>query len=122
MGNFSELMKVGKQPAQQAARAPHPPGEKSLRNRAPSRNCTIVINITMSQYDIDDLREPTHTTQTMRLRESDAELMKDTAYLLAKNMKKKITQSDVARLAIRIVHKLAVSKDGALGEVIGQIK
>lgn len=71
---------------------------------------------------MDDLREPTHTTQTMRLRESDAEILKDTAYLLAKNMKKKITQSDVARLAIRIVHKLAISKDGALGEVIGQIK
>jgi hypothetical protein len=122
MGNFSELMKAGKQSAQQTAREPRPPGKKSLRNRAPSRNCNIVINITMSQSDIDDLREPTHTTQTMRLRESDAEILKDTAYLLGKNMKRKITQSDVARLAIRIAHKLAVSKDGALGEVIGLMK
>jgi hypothetical protein len=76
----------------------------------------------MSQSDIDDLREPTHTTQTMRLRETDAEIMKDTAYLLAKNMKKKITQLDVARLAIRITQKLAASKNGVLEEVIGQIK
>jgi len=125
MGNFTELMKAGKQNAPAVAREPHPTpnkGKKSVKKRAPSRNCTIVVNITISQYDIDDLREPTHSTQTMLLRESDAEILKDTAYLLGKTTKKKITQSDVARLAIRIAQKLAASKNGALEEVIGQIK
>ena len=81
-----------------------------------------MVNITITQSDIDDLREPAYSTQTIRLRESDAEILKDTAYLLRKSTKKKIMQSDVMRLALRIVHKLAATKDGALEEVIGQMK
>jgi hypothetical protein len=122
MGTYSELMKAGKHSVQQVARELHSKEKKGAKNRAPSRNCNIVINITITQSDIDDLREPTSSTQTMRLRESDAEILKDTAYLLGKTMKMKTTKSDIVRLAIRIVHKLAVSKDGALGEVIGQMK
>jgi hypothetical protein len=122
MGNFSELMKAGKQHAPQMPRELHNKGKRDAKHRAPSKNCTIVLNVTITQSDIDDLREPTSSTQTMRLRESDAEILKDTAYLLGKTMKMKITKSDIVRLAIRIVHKLAVSKDGSLGEVIGQMK
>jgi hypothetical protein len=115
-------MKAGKHSVPQGARELHGKEKQDAKNRAPSRNCNIVINITITQSDIDDLREPTSSTQTMRLRESDAEILKDTAYLLGKTMKMKITKSDVVRLAIRIAQKLAVSKDGALGEVIGQMK
>jgi hypothetical protein len=122
MGNFTELMKAGKQNAPHMAREPYNTGKKAGKNRAPSRNCTIVVNITISQSDIDDLRLPTYSTQTMRLQESDAEILKDTAYVLGKNMKMKISQSDVARLAIRIAQKLAASKGGALEEVIRQMK
>ena len=122
MGTYSDLMKAGKPNAPQAAREPHRKEKKSEKNRAPSRNCGIVVNITIPQSDIDDLREPAYSTQTIRLRESDAEILKDTAYLLRKTTKKKIMQSDVMRLALRIVHKLAATKDGALEEVIGQMK
>jgi hypothetical protein len=121
MGTYSELMKAGKHSVPQVARELHSKEKKGAKNRAPSRNCNIVINITITQSDIDDLREPTSSTQTMRLRESDAEILKDTAYLLRKTTKKTVMQSDVMRLAIRIAHKLAMSKDGALVEVIGQI-
>jgi hypothetical protein len=76
----------------------------------------------MLQSDIDELREPTYSAQTFRLRESDVEILKDTAYLLGKSTKKKVTQSDVARLAIRIAHKLATSKERALEEVIRLMK
>src|ERR671918_585515 len=122
MGTYSDLMKAGKPNAPQAAREPHRKEKKSEKNRAPSRNCVLAVNITITQSDIDDLREPAYSTQTIRLRESDAEILKDTAYLLRKTTKKKIMQSDVMRLALRIVHKLAATKDGALEEVIGQMK
>ena len=119
MGNFNELMKAGRH---QATQPPAKLRHKGPGNRPPSRNCNIVIHITLLQADIDDLREPTNSAQTLRLRESDVEILKDTAHQLGKTMKKKVTQSDVVRLAIRIAQKLAASKDGAVGEVLGQIK
>jgi hypothetical protein len=127
MGNFSELMKAGKQHAPQKARELHNrelhnKGKREAKHRVPSRNCTIVLNVTITQSDIDDLRGPTYSTQTMRLRESDAEILQDTAYSLGKSLKKKVTKSDVVRLAIRITQKLAASKDNVLEEVIGQMK
>lgn len=123
MGTYNELMKAGRHPAQQqSAQEPQRKGKKNAENRAPSRNCNIAISITILQSDIDDLREPTNSAQTVRLRQSDTEILKDTAYLLGKNIKKNVTQSDVARLAIRITQKLAASKNGALEEAIGQIK
>jgi hypothetical protein len=123
MGTFSEIMKAGKHNTlQQPAREPIKKGKKSLENRAPSKNCNIVINITLLQSDIDDLREPAYSAHTIRVRESDVEILKDTVYLFRKNLKKHISQSDVARLAIRITQKLAASKHGALEEVMGQIK
>jgi hypothetical protein len=115
-------MKAGKQHAPQMARELHSKGKREAKYRAPSRNCTIVLNVTITQSDIDDLRGPTYSTQTMRLRESDAEILQDTAYSLGKSLKKKVTKSDVVRLAIRITQKLAASKDNVLEEVIGQIK
>jgi hypothetical protein len=122
MGTYSELMKAGRQQTQQPMREPVKKSKKSLKNRAPSKNCNIVINITLLQSDIDDLREPAYSAQTIRVRESDVEILKDTVYLLHKNLKKNISQSDVARLAIRITQKLAASKNGVLEEVIGEIK
>jgi hypothetical protein len=122
MGNFTELMKAGKQHAPQMARELQHKGKREPKHRAPSRNCTIVLNVTITQSDINDLREPTYSTQNIRLRESDAEILQDTAYALGKSLKKKVTKSDVVRLAIRIAQKLAASKNDALGEVLGLIK
>ncbi len=122
MGTYSDLMKAGKPHAPQVAREPQPKSKKNLHHRAPGRNCVLVVNITITQSDIDDLREPAYSTQTIRLRESDAEILKDTVYLLRKTTKKKVMQSDLMRLALRIVHKLATTKEGALGEVIEQMK
>jgi hypothetical protein len=120
MGTFSKLMEVERHSAQPSK--PQPKATKGVVNRPPSRNCNIAIHITMLQSDIDELREPTYSAQTFRLRESDVESLKDTAYLLGKSTKKKVMQSDVARLAIRIAHKLATSKERALEEVIGLMK
>jgi hypothetical protein len=119
MGTYSELMKAGRP---NLAREPLQKGKKTVEDRAPSRNCNIVIAITVLQSDIGDLRKPTESVQTVRLRESDVEILKDTAYLLGKNMKKKVSQSDVVRLALRIVQKLTTSKEKVLEGVVGQIK
>lgn len=122
MGNFSQLMEKQKTMPPQTERGLQSKTKKRNENRPPSRNCHIGINITILQSDVDDLREPTYGAQTLRLRNTDTDILKDTAYLLSKSMKKKVTQSDIARIGIRIVQKLATAKDAPLSEILEQIK
>lgn len=121
MGTFNKIMSLERQQPAQRAREEGRPAKKPLDVRPPSKNCNLVINITIPASDIEDLRGATNSLQAVRVRESDLEILKDTTYQLRKRTKKKIRQSDVARLAFRVMQKLAL-KEGALEEIIGQIK
>ena len=61
----------------------------------------------LSDKQIDELRDPTNDVQTFRLTEKDKEWVKDTSYLLSKEIRRgSVSQTDILRLSFVLFEKL----------------
>jgi hypothetical protein len=95
----------------------------------PTTNQTsnIASNITILQLfdetDIANLREPAYQAQTFRLTEQEIEWVKDTAYRLNKEMKrKKVSQADVLRISFKLFERLLATHKTELLAILERIK
>lgn len=95
----------------------------------PTSNQTITMasNITILQLldaaDIENLREPAYQAQTFRLTEREIEWVKDTAYRLSKEMKrKKVSQADILRISFKLFEQLLAAHKADLLRILERIK
>jgi hypothetical protein len=122
MGMFSELKKIEEKKTEEKnklvsdippKKSPTPPVHNKTRKKAGknesrkegNQEINIISNITLlhllhlSDKQIDELRDPTNDVQTFRLTEKDKEWVKDTAYLLSKEIRRgSVSQTDIIRL------------------------
>jgi hypothetical protein len=87
----------------------------------------IASNITILQLldeaDIATLREPAYQAQTFRLTEHEIEWVKDTAYRLSKEMKrKKVSQADILRISFKLFAGLLATHKAELLTILERIK
>lgn len=120
-GSFAKLMS---QPESQPETGAVKKKESKKSNRQ-ERN--IASNITILQLfsgkDIEELREPAYMAQTYRLRERDIEWIKDTAYELSKEFKRrKISQTDILRISFKLFEKLLATNKAELKALLDKIK
>jgi len=85
----------------------------------------ITSNITILQFtddEIEELREPAYKNQTFRLTEKEIDWIKDTSYLLSKEIKhKKISQADILRISFKLFEKLLKSNKADLIKILQEI-
>jgi hypothetical protein len=143
MGMFSELKKIEDQKTEQKKKiasnvppiqsSPLPPQKKSLttvrkqQNKQEENNTShIISNITilqLSDKQIDELRDPTNDVQTFRLTEKDKEWVKDTSYLLSKEIRRgSVSQTDILRLSFVLFEKLLKTNKPEIIKLIERIK
>lgn len=96
-------------------------------NQATQQEGNIESNMTILQLlrdsDIADLREPAYQAQTFRLTQEEIEWVKDTAYTLSKEMKRrKISQADVLRLSLKLFDRLLATQKAELLAILERIK
>jgi hypothetical protein len=116
MGMFSELKKIEEQKTEEKNKREtnvpppvspplptqkkiHKPESKNQNKKEDNNTTNIVSNITilqLSDNQIDELRDPTNDVQTFRLTEKDKEWVKDTSYLLSKEIRRgSVSQTDI---------------------------
>jgi hypothetical protein len=141
MGMFSELKKIEDQKKEEkkkiASDAPpiqSPPTQKKTQknvikqqNKKEENNTSnIISNITilqLSDEQIDELRDPTNDVQTFRLTEKDKEWVKDTSYLLSKEIRRgSVSQTDILRLSFVLFEKLLKTHKLEIIQLIERIK
>ena len=143
MGMFSELKKIEEQKTEEKKKivsavppvqSPPPPTQKkSLKkvmkqqNKKEENNTSnIISNITILQLtddQIDELRDPTNDVQTFRLTEKDKEWVKDTSYLLSKEIRRgSVSQTDILRLSFVLFEKLLKTNKPEIIKLIERIK
>jgi hypothetical protein len=143
MGMFSELKKIEAQKTEEKnkretnvpppASAPPPPQEKPQKpaskrqnNKEENKTSNIISNITILQLtddQIDELRDPTNDVQTFRLTEKDKEWVKDTSYLLSKEIRRgSVSQTDILRLSFVLFEKLLKTNKPEIIKLIERIK
>ena len=85
----------------------------------------ITSNITILQFtddEIEELREPAYKNQTFRLTEKEIDWIKDTSYLLSKEIKhKKISQADILRVSFKLFQKLLKNNKAELIKILQEI-
>jgi hypothetical protein len=110
---------INEQPA-----APTPAEDgKQTRNEASNITGNITILQLLRDSDIADLREPAYQAQTFRLTQKEIEWVKDTAYNLSKEMKRrKISQADVLRLSLKLFDRLLATQKAELLAILERIK
>ena len=143
MGMFSELKKIEDQkieekkknvvdvpptdspplPAQKKAQKP----VRKLQNKKEENKASnIVSNITILQLtdkEIDELRDPTNDVQKFRLTAKDKDWVKDTAYLLSKEIRRgSISQTDILRLSFIFFEKLLETNRSEIIKILERIK
>jgi len=99
---------------------------KTTKTKEKSSNKNnIVSNITILQFtddEIEELREPAYKNQTFRLTEKEIDWIKDTSYLLSKEIKhKKISQADILRISFKLFEKLLKSNKADLIKILQEI-
>ena len=86
----------------------------------------IAGNITILQFtddEIEKLREPAYKAQTFRLTEREVDWVKDTSYLLSKEIKRgKVSQADILRISFKLFSSLLATNKGDLIKILQQIK
>src|SRR5207253_3012646 len=95
--------------------------------QAIQQSSNIASNITILQLlddiDIANLREPAYQAQTFRLTQEEIEWVKDTAYRLSKEMKrKKVSQADILRVSFKLFEQLLASHKAELIAILERIK
>ena len=127
MGMFSELKKIEEQKTEEkkklasdvpplqspplpTQKKPQKPVTKNQNKKEENKTSNIISNITilqLSDEQIDELRDPTNDVQTFRLTEKDKEWVKDTSYLLSKEIRRgSVSQTDILRLSFIVFEKL----------------
>ncbi len=91
------------------------------------KESNITSNITILQLlgetDIANLREPAYQAQTFRLTQQEIEWVKDTAYRLSKEMKrKKVSQADILRISFKLFEGLLATHKAGLLQILERIK
>ena len=143
MGMFSELKKIEEQKTEEKKKiisdvppvqSPPPPTQNKsqkkvikLQNKKEENNTSnIISNITILQLtdtQIDELRDPTNDVQTFRLTEKDKEWVKDTSYLLSKEIRRgSVSQTDILRLSFVLFEKLLKTNKPEIIKLIERIK
>ena len=143
MGMFSELKKIEEQKTEEKNKretnvpppaSPPPPTQKKLQKtvkkqqtkKEGNQTSNIVSNITILQLSddqIDELRDPTNDVQTFRLTEKDKEWVKDTSYLLSKEIRRgSVSQTDILRLSFILFGKLLKTNKPEIIKLIERIK
>jgi hypothetical protein len=83
----------------------------------------ITILQLLDETDITNLREPAYQAQTFRLTEQEIEWVKDTAYRLSKEMKrKKVSQADILRISFKLFERLLATHKAELMTILERIK
>jgi hypothetical protein len=146
MGMFSELKKIEEQKTEEKnktvsdtppTKSPplavqnktHKKTGKNEKNKEDNEEHNIISNITLlhlldlSDEQIDELRDPTNDVQTFRLTEKDKEWVKDTAYLLSKEIRRgSVSQTDILRLSFLIFDKLMKTNKPEIIRLFEKIK
>ena len=146
MGMFSELKKIEEKETEEKNKpvSDTPPKKSSTlplqkkthKNVAKSEShnedfeaSNIISNIILlqllhlSDVQIDELRDPTNDVQTFRLTEKDKEWVKDTAYLLIKEIRRgTVSQTDILRLSCLIFDKLMKTNKPEIIRIFKKIK
>jgi hypothetical protein len=143
MGMFSELKKIEDQKTEEKKKSasdvppiqspPLPTQKKSPTTVRKQQNIQeenntshIISNITilqLSDKQIDELRDPTNDVQTFRLTEKDKEWVKDTSYLLSKEIRRgSVSQTDILRLSFVLFEKLLKTNKPEIIKLIERIK
>jgi hypothetical protein len=143
MGMFSELKKIEDQKTEEKKKSasdvppiqspPLPPQKKSpttvrkQQNIQEENNTSHIINnitiLQLSDEQVDELRDPTNDVQTFRLTEKDKEWVKDTSYLLSKEIRRgSVSQTDILRLSFVLFEKLLKTNKPEVIKLIEKIK
>jgi hypothetical protein len=146
MGMFSELKKIEEQKTEEKNKAvtdvppvksPPPHVQKKTRKKAAknaslkedNESYNIISNITLlhflhlSDEQIDELRDPTNDVQTFRLTAKDKEWVKDTAYMLSKEIRRgSVSQTDILRLSFLLFDKLLKTNKPEIIRIFEKIK
>jgi hypothetical protein len=143
MGMFSELKKIEDQKTEEKKKSasdvppiqspPLPTQKKSPTTvrkqqdiQEENNTSNIISNITilqLSDEQIDELRDPTNDVQTFRLTEKDKEWVKDTSYLLSKEIRRgSVSQTDILRLSFVLFEKLLKTNKPEIIKLIERIK
>jgi hypothetical protein len=143
MGMFSELKKIEDQKIEEKNKGvahvpppnspPLPVQKKSQKTVSKQQNkkeenntSNIISNITilqLSDEQIDELRNPTNDVQTFRVTEKDKEWVKDTSYLLSKEIRRgSVSQTDILRLSFVLFEKLLKTNKPEIIKLIERIK
>ena len=143
MGMFSELKKIEEQKIEEKnksvsdappTQSPPLPTQKKWRKTASkqqkkkeeNKTSNIISNITILQLtegEIDVLRDPTNDIQTFRLTEGDKDWVKDTAYLLSKEIRRgSVSQTDILRLSFLLFEKLLETHRSEIIKILERIK
>jgi hypothetical protein len=143
MGMFSELKKIEEQKTEEKKRSvisvpppdspPLPTQKKSpksvrkqINTQEENKTSNIISNITilqLSDEQIDELRDPTNDVQTFRLTEKDKEWVKDTSYLLSKEIRRgSVSQTDILRISFLLFEKLLKTNKPEIIKLIERIK
>jgi hypothetical protein len=140
---FSELKKIEEQkieekkksvapaaspdsPSLQALKKSQKTPRKQQNKQEEDKTSNIISNITLLQLSdeqIDELRDPTNDVQTFRLTEKDKEWVKDTSYLLSKEIRRgSVSQTDILRLSFLLFEKLLKTNKPEIIKLIERIK
>jgi hypothetical protein len=132
MGMFSELKKIEEQKTEEKKKIasdvppvqspPLPKQKKAQKTVSKQQNkkeynntSNIVSNITILQLSddqIDELRDPTNDLQTFRLTAKDKDWIKDTSYLLSKEIRRgSVSQTDILRLSFLLPTLSSLSRE-----------
>ena len=143
MGMFSELKKIEEQKIEEknkgVANVPSPDSpalpvqkktqktvKKTQNKQEDNKTSHIVSNITILQLndtEIDELRDPTNDVQTFRLTAKDKDWIKDTSYLLSKEIRRgSVSQTDILRLSFALFEKLLKTNKQEIIKLIEKIK
>ena len=99
---------------------------KQQNKKEENNTSNIISNITILQLSddqIDELRDPTNDVQTFRLTEKDKEWVKDTSYLLSKEIRRgSVSQTDILRLSFVLFEKLLKTNKPEIIKLIERIK
>jgi hypothetical protein len=143
MGMFSELKKIEEKKTEEKKKSvpdatptqspPLPTQKKSQKiaskqqkTQEENKTSNILSNITilqLSDKQIDELRDPTNDVQTFRLTEKDKEWVKDTSYLLSKEIRRgSVSQTDILRISFLLFEKLLKTNKPEIIKLIERIK
>ena len=99
---------------------------KQQNTQEENKTSNILSNIKILQLSdkhIDEFRDPTNDVQTFRLTDKDKEWVKDTSYLLSKEIRRgSVSQTDILRISFLLFEKLLKTNKPEIIKLIEKIK